>query len=479
MKNKKIRYYLEPKAKNVDERTKPELIMVEISYGYASRNSQGKKRNIPARYSLQENILPVNFGKKEANFKFDEAVFKKGSSNNSTVKTKMLLFEVALTEIATEYIAKREVPTPKELSSKLASKLRIEVVATPKIGILDYMYTKISKEKLNSGKSMKKSKRLSTIKPYTSVSHLIENYQIATNEKLMFEEFNDTKYWHFWDVLDDILKDKIKVVNPNQKRKQRKQEYGYLVVSIRKYQKVMLSTLKEAVKEGFKIPLDVHDTNLILEDVEAAKDFYVETDLIKKIIEADVALDEKLQMAKDYFIIASLTGMRYESMEDAQRMEMQNCIDAKYNFNYIHSIHNKTTTQVYIPYLKPVQEIIDRNGKFPKVSTNSEINKYLKLLFKHLGLNRLENVTKVTYRSGTILTKEPMSDLISTHDCKGTFYSNLYGLNVPETVISNITHPDRKPKNAMARVYNKTNMLTKTKLFVDEILKIKSEVYTF
>jgi hypothetical protein len=50
---------------------------------------------------------------------------------------------------------------------------------------------------------------------------------------------------------------------------------------------------------------------------------------------------------------------------------------------------------------------------------------------------------------------------------------------VPETVIANITHPDRKPKNAMARVYNKTNMLTKTKLFVDEILKIESDIYTF
>lgn len=479
MKNIKIRYYLEPKAKNVNERTRPELIMAEISYGYAGKNSQGNKRHTPARYSLQESILPVKFGKMETNFKFDETIFKKASINNSTVKTKMLLFEGALNEISIEYVSKKEIPTPKELSNKLASKLRTEVVAMPKIGILDYMYAKISKEKLNSGKSMKKSKRLSTIKPYTSVSHLIENYQIATNEKLMFEEFNEIKYWYFWDVLDDILKDKIKVVNPNQKRKQRKQDYGYLAVSIRKYQKVLLSTLKEAVKEGFRIPLDIHNADLILVDVEAAKDFYVETDLIKKIIETDVALDDKLQMAKDYFIIASLTGMRYESMEDAQRMEMQNCNDAKYNFNYIHSIHNKTTTQVYIPYLKPVQEIIDRNGKFPKVSTNSEINKYLKLLFKHLGLNRLENVKKVTYRSGTISTKELMSDLISTHDCKGTFYSNLYALNVPEIVIGNITHPDRKPKNAMARVYNKTTMLTKTKLFVDEIMKIDSDVYTF
>jgi hypothetical protein len=72
-----------------------------------------------------------------------------------------------------------------------------------------------------------------------------------------------------------------------------------------------------------------------------------------------------------------------------------------------------------------------------------------------------------------------MSDLISTHDCKGTFYSNLYALNVPEIVIGNITHPDRKPKNAMARVYNKTTMLTKTKLFVDEIMKIDSDIYRF
>ncbi len=479
MKNIKIRYYLEPKTKNVDERIKPELIMVEISYGYAVINSQGKKRHTPVRYSLQENILPVKFGKKETNFKFDEAIFKKSSSNNSTVKTKMLLFEGALNEISNEYISKREIPPPKELTAKLVNKLRTELVVEPILSILEYLYAKIEKEKVNSGKSMKKSKRLNTIKTYETVSHLIENYQIATNEKLLFEEFNETKYWGLWNVLDDILKDKINIVNPNQKRKQRKQDYGYLVISIRKHQKTLLATLKEATREGFKVLLDVHDTNLVLEDVGATKDFYVDTALIKQIIDADVAFDEKLQTAKDYFIIASLTGMRYESMEEAQKTEIQTCNDGKYNFDFIHSIHNKTSTQVYIPFLKPVREIIDRNGMFPKVPLNSEINEYLKLLFKHLELNRLENVIKVTYRSGTISTKEPMSDLISTHDCKGTFYSNLYALNVSETAIDNITHPDRKPKNAMAKIYNKTTMITKAKLFVDEIMKIDSDVYSF
>lgn len=479
MKNIKIRYYLEPKAKNVDDRTKLELIMAEISYGYAVINSQGKKRHTPARYSLQENIIPSKFGKKEENFKFNEEVFKKANRNNSTIKTKILQFEGVLNEIANEYILRIEEPTPKELTDKLAAKLRTETVVEPKLSILEYLYGKIDKEKENSGKSMKKSKKGNTIKTYETLSHLIENYQIATNEILSFEEFNEAKYWNLWNILDDILRDKIKVVNPNQIRRQRKQDYGYLVVSIRKHQKTLLSTLKDATKGGFKVPLDVHDTNLILEDFDAVKDFYVETDLIKKIINSDVSLDAKLQTAKDYFVIASLTGMRFESMEEAQNAKIQTCKESKYKFDYIHSIHNKTSTQVYIPFLKPVQDIILRIGKFPSIPSNGEINTGLKLLFKHLKINRLESVTKVTYRSGTISTKEPMSTLISSHDCKGTFYSNLYGLNVPEFVIDNITHPDRKPKNAMAKIYNKTNMLTKAKLFVDEIMKIDSDVYTF
>lgn len=478
MKNRKIRYYLEPKSKNVDERTKPELIMVSISYGYAVINSRGKKRHSPVRYSLQENILPIRFGKKETNFTFDEDVFNKSSINNSTVKTKMTQFANALTEIANDYISKGEVPTPKELTVKLANKLRTEVLVEPKVSILDYLKRKIEKETEKSGKSMKSSKRGSTIKTFKTVGHLIENYEIATNQKLLFESFNEDKYWEFWDVLDDILKDEIKVENPNQKRKQRKQSYGYLIVSIRKYQKALLATLKEALKDNYTTPLNIFDQDLILDDQESSKNFYIETSIIEKIIGADVAFDEKLQIAKDYFIIASLTGMRYESMEEAQTKQIEVFDVSNRSVNYIHSINNKTKTEVCVPLFRPVIDIIEKNG-FPKVPSNAEINIYLKLLFKHLGLNRLEAYTKKTFRSGDIHEYEPLCDLISSHDCRGTFYSNMYALNVPEEVFAKITHPDRKSANAMSSVYNKTKMLTKTRLFVEEILKINSDVYTF
>lgn len=479
MKNIKTRYYLEPKATKVEDRIKPELIMAEINYGYATITPKGQKRYKPTRFSLQVNIKPSSFGKPETNFKFDEGIFKKSTKNNATVKNRMLNFETALSEIASTHIITNTMPTPKELNESLSEKLRPDIVKAPKESVLSYLYRKIEKEKNDSGKSKKTSKGLNTIKTYVTVSHLIENYELATNTKLMFEALDSVKYWHIWDVLDDILKGVIEVNNPNQPKKQRKQTDGYLVTSIRKYQKALITTLRQANKDGFKMPLDLSDADLILNDVEASKDFYIEVDELKKVISTDVSFDPDLQSAKDYLIVACSTGLRYESMEDLRHLSIEHYSDDKYNFRYIHSKYNKTKTEVYIPLLKPVIQLLESSNKLPIVTDNASANKNLKKLFEYVGIKRKVKLTKVTYRNGTITSTEPISNLISTHDCKGTFYSNLYQLGVSETVIDNITHPDRKPKNAMAKIYNKTTMLAKAKMFVDEIKKVKSDVYTF
>lgn len=479
MKNIKKRYYLEPKATKVEDRIKPELIMAEINYGYATITPKGQKRHKPTRFSLQVSIKPSSFGKPETNFKFDEEIFKKATKNNATVKNRMLNFETALSEIESAHVLARTTPTPQQLKESLIEKLRPDVVKAPKESVLSYLYRKIEKEKSDSGKSKKTSKGLNTIKTYITVSHLIENYELATDTKLMFEALDNDKYWHIWDILDDILKGKIEVNNPNQPKKQRKQLDGYLVTSIRKYQKALITTLRQASKDGFKIPLDLSDADLILNDVEASKDFYVEVDELKKVILTDVTFDPVLQSAKDYLIVACLTGLRFESMEELHGLNIEHYSDDKYDFKYIHSKYNKTKTEVYIPLLKPVIRLLELSNKLPEVTDNASTNKNLKKLFEHLEIIRKVKLTKVTYRNGTITSTEPISALISTHDCKGTFYSNLYQLGVSETVIDNITHPDRKPKNSMARVYNKTTMLEKAKMFVDELKKIDSEIYTF
>lgn len=478
MKNLKIRYYLEATSKDLEARIKKELVMASINYGYSELDKKGNKQYKPTRFSLQVNILPNRFGLKEYNFKFDEIVFKNMNKNDASVRTKMLQLETALIEIATEHISAVTLPTSTELIAELSSRMRVKKVVEAKISILDFLYSKIKTDTENINKSKKRSKTANTIKTYITVSHLIENYQIATNEILSFANFNEKSYWKFWDVLDDILSNKIIVFNPKQPKRQRKQSYGYLVSTLRKYQISLLASLRQAKKEGHITPLDVNDSELILQNVKAAKIFYLESDLLKSVLESDVSTNYELQNAKDYLIIASLTGMRFESMKDAENTTITSFKDNKYDFKYIHSIHNKTTTEVFIPLLKPVCDIINQRG-FPKIPVNSVINENLKKLLKYLNVEPTTKVKLVTYSNGTIETTEPISGLMRTHDCKGNFYSNLRALQISKSVIDSITHPDRPPENAMGKIYDKTDMLTIAKEFVDVVNKVESDVYTF
>jgi len=479
MKQPKIRYFLESKSSNREERILPELIMVEVSYGYARITKIGIRRNVPFRISLQVSTLPSKFGLIENNFKYDDEVFKKANKNNNTIKNKMLVLEEGINKLTSKYDIERTLPTPNEFKLALEKYLgRVAILKLPQQTILEYFYNKIDKAIEDSDKSKKNSITGGTIKIYKTISHHIENYQIATNEVLTFEDFDEIKYWKYWDVLDDIVKGEIVVFNPNQPKKRRTTEYGYLINSLRKYQVAFIGTLKKALKEGNKMPLDVYDENLIVEKKEASKSIYVTEEELQKIITTDVDFDYKMQRAKDYMIMGCLTGMRFESMFDTKNAKIELFDDNGYNFEYIHSKQNKTSTEVYIPLLAPVKNVLKKyNNKFPIVKSNAVINTDIKKLFKHLKIDSLEDVTYITFRNGTVNLKNPKHEIITTHDCKKTFYTNLFNNGMSTTAIDNMTHPDATPKNRMAKIYNKSTMLDKAKMFVDEINKINSSIY--
>ena len=258
----------------------------------------------------------------------------------------------------------------------------------------------------------------------------------------------------------DILKDEIKVFNPNQPRKQTKQYYGYLKTTLRKYQSTFMRALKDAKEDDeldAEFLLNVYDKNLILKKEEASKDIYVTEYELRQIINYNTDYDVELQMAKEYIIIGSLTGMRFESMRDSREAEVQVYKEDGYSFSYIHSKQNKTKTEIYIPLLEPVLSILKKyNNKLPSYKANPTINKYIKTLFKNLEFDRLEDEVLRTYRSGIIRLKKPLHELITTHDCKKTFYTNLYNNKVNPTAIDNMTHPEATQKNKMARIYNKS-----------------------
>ena len=485
MKTPTIRYYLEnQKRLTPKERVKKEPIMAEIGYGYIGFDNKGGKRPKPFRVSLKASIEPIKFGKGFNNFKFEKVTFDKATKNNAAIRTKMGLLQKAVDVLENRYTLEGIIPTPSQFKSDLLVELgRVKREIAGEHSILEYLYYKIRKSEEESGMGKRSSISPNTIRTYRTVSHLIENFQLATKSVITFENFSNTKYWEFWNVIDDILKDKIKVENPNQKKKQTKQEHGYLKTTIRKYQSTFVKTLKDA-KEDTELKaeflLNVYDKNLILEKEEASKDVYVTEDELQKIIKYDAGDDEDLRMAKEYMIIGSLTGMRFESMSDSKEAEVQVYNEGGYNFKYIHSKQNKTSTEIYIPLLEPVLNILEKyDNRLPEYGANPTINKHIKILFKKLKFDRLEDEELKTYRNGDIKLRKPIHELITTHDCRKTFYTNLYNKQVNPTAIDNMTHPDATPKNRMAKVYNKANMLDKAKMFVDEINKIESKIYKF
>ena len=482
MKTPKIRYYLEnPKSKKNSERTKKELIMAEISYGFVGLDSKGRLRPKPFRYSLQSTIFPEQFGLITESFKLNLKVFTKATRNNATIRTKMSRLQTAIDRLENKYELEGRIPQPDEFKADLLieSGRNKKVVVSDKT-ILDYFQARIDKRIADSGLGKRDSINSNTIKTYKTVMRLIENYQIVTDAVLTLKNFNKDKYWEFWEVQDEILKDNIKVDNPNQPRKQRKQSYGYLVSTLRKYQVTLVKVLKYAYDDGLEMVLNVHDKNLILKKADASKDIYVMESELQKILDADLLYDKDLQMAKDYIIIGSLTGMRYESMFDTKNTKVEYYSEGNYKFEYIHSKQNKTKTEVYMPLLKLVKDVLHKyNNEFPVVQSNATINSKLKKLFKHLRIDRLEDEILRTFRSGEIRLEKPLHELITTHDCKKTFYTCLYNNKVNPIAIDNMTHPDATLKNRMAKIYNKSNMLDKAKMFVDEINKIDSKIYKF
>lgn len=485
MKTPTLRYYLENQNKLVSkERLRKEPIMVEISYGYVGLDSKGNKRPKPFRISLNASIYPVKFGESVCNFKFDKEIFRRATRNNAAIRTKMARLQENIDLLVDRYVLSNTIPPPNEFKHDLLIELgRNERAVIGEHSILDYLYFKIRKSEEESDMGKRDSILENTIKSYRTVSHSIENYQIATNEIITFENFNKTKYWEFWNVLDDILKDKIKISNPNQPRKQRKQEHGYLKTTLRKYQVTFVRALKDAKEDDdleAEFLLNVYDKKLILEKEEGSKDVYITEGELSQIIKYEVGDDAELQMAKEYMIIGSLTGMRFESMRDSKDAKVEVYDEEGYNFKYIHSQQNKTKTEIYIPLLEPVLNILRKyDNLLPEYKANPTINKYIKILFKNLGFHRLEEEVLRTYRSGEKRRQKPLYDLITTHDCKKTFYTNLYNKQVNPTAIDNMTHPEATQKNRMAKIYNKSNMLDKAKMFVDEINRIDSEIYKF
>ncbi|MBY8963860.1 phage integrase SAM-like domain-containing protein [Flavobacterium sp. D11R37] len=481
MKKPKINYVLEAKSKDISKRTLPELITARISAGWFEYVNE-KKEYQTFKVSLQCDIKPSNFGIADNNFKFDEKIFNHYSKSNAGIKNAMKRLEAHIDKVYSNYILHDEHPTKDEFKKELFIQLgKSKRDVRQKVELYKYLSKKIELYESLKGSGQRNEISEGRIKTFRTLLYYVDRYQKYFNNIIFFENLDEKLYREFWEFQDDVFCGKIVVPSIEGKRKQVTNQYGFSVNGIIKYQKVLVYICKQAVKDKIEVALDVTDTNLILKEKPTAKDIYIDESNLKKIIQFEPSTPA-IKNARDYVILASLTGMRYESMVEAHKEEIQQYKDEFREYKYIHSDQNKTDTECIIPLLPLVEKVLETNkDSFPTFPDNATLNGNIKALFKMAKINAKATLTNYTFRNGIIKETKAVSDIVSSHDMRKAFYTNLSNYGLPQATIEHVTHPN-KTSTAMSGYYDKRSLINKASLFYDEVKRVvqdKSELYSY
>ena len=261
---------------------------------------------------------------------------------------------------------------------------------------------------------VKKSRKNTNIKPRT-----IQHYNTTLNKILAFEEFTRSKIkltditLSFHTKFIDFLETKQKL-NPN--------TIGGYIDDIKLF-------CNNADKKDFEISKEFKLSEFY-SPTNKTNDIYLKEEEINKIYDA-IFEQDYLDNARDWFIIGLRTGFR---ISDFLKLTKKNIIDG-----WIEKQTLKTDFPVIIPIHNQVEAILNkRNGQFPRQISDQKFNDYIKIICEKVGLTEVVEGAKIIAveikengKKKTIHRKKfgkfPKYELVSSHICRRSFATNLYG----------------------------------------------------
>lgn len=162
------------------------------------------------------------------------------------------------------------------------------------------------------------------------------------------------------------------------------------------------------------------------------KNIYFNNTEIDEIFEYDFKDNERLENARDLFIIGLRTGLR---VSDFLRLKKVNLGEKHIVIETI-----KTKQSATIPFHPQIRKILERrNEEFPRQISEQKFNEYIKEICKIVGFNKivegaLQNPETKRKENGFFEKWQ----LVSSHICRRSFATNLYG-KLPNKVIMAIT----------------------------------------
>ena len=252
---------------------------------------------------------------------------------------------------------------------------------------------------------------LRTIKHYVTTLNKIQAYEAHTKTKLRFENINLKFYRDFI----NFCRTKEQLGNNT---------IGGYITNFKMW-------CKNIELEGLPInPQYKHSEFMALSN--KTKDTYLNENEIDTIFNFDFTKNPRLDNTRDLFIIGLRTGLR---ISDFLRLK-----DINLKKGFIEIETAKTGERVVIPLHHQIQSILEkRNGALPNTISDQKFNLYIKEICQKVEINEMTEGAKVNpetkrKETGTF----PKFELISSHTCRRSFASNLYG-KLPNMTIMSIT----------------------------------------
>ena len=248
-----------------------------------------------------------------------------------------------------------------------------------------------------------------TIQHYNTTLNKIKAFEEHIGRKIKLSEININFHSHFINFLETI-----DLLNPN---------------TIGGYINDIILFCRNAQNKGFETPND-YKLKDFYSPSNTTNDSYLKEEEITAVYNTNFEQDY-LDNARDWFVIGMRTGLRISDFSKLSKTDIKD--------GFIELQTQKTDYQVIIPLHQNVEEILaKRNGNFPRTISDQKFNVYIKKVAEIAGLTEVIQGAKMTKiiveekgKKKKITRKTdgfyPKYELVTSHICRRTFATNLYG----------------------------------------------------
>lgn len=269
-------------------------------------------------------------------------------------------------------------------------------------------FIEMAPSRIIKGKNKPVSK--ATITKYSTTRNKLREYEKRYKTKLKFTDLNlqfYEKFLHFLQIEQNIN-----------------------LGTVGNYIGTLKTIAREAKLEGLPVHPQIEHPKFFAPKVKTDS-IYLRDEEINKIYQYNFVDNQRLDNARDLFIIGLRTGLR---ISDFLRLKETNLKEG-----YIEIETQKTGQTVVIPMHPQVKQTLEKNNGFPRSLSDQRFNEYIKEVSKKVGFTQQIEGSKINPKTKR---KEkgvyPKYELVTSHICRRSFASNLYG-KLPNLVIMGIT----------------------------------------